>query len=129
VSYTPYYANLKIKRGKSYIWSSGSSSGPPGHLKIDNAQAEVNKLQVPQLNFFKRVNLEVDVIDPKYSRGFGVSKLGLRGIQVVSTTPPGRADDPFAESEKADEDQRKSVKDEEKNEAEGEGKSVSTFEK
>ena len=129
VSYTPYFANLKIKRGSSYIWSSGASSGPPGSLKIDNAQAEVNKLQVPQLGFFERVKLEADVIDPKYSRGFGLSKLGLRGIQVVSTTPPGRADDPFAESEKANEDQRKSEADEEKDDAQGEGKSVSTFEK
>ena len=129
VSYTPYFANLKIKRGSAYIWSSRASSGPPGSLKIENAQAEVNKLQVPQLDFFERVKLEADVIDPKYSRGFGLSKLGLRGIQVVSTTPPGRADDPFAESEKANEDQRKSAEDEEKKDSQGEGKSVSTFDK
>jgi hypothetical protein len=127
VTYRPYFASLAIKRGDSIIWSSGSSTGAPSVVDFKNAQSEINKMQVPQLNFFERVTLQTEVIDPKYARGFGVSSLGLRGISVVSTTPPGRADDPFAEAEKASEDQRKSLEDEKKKADEGEGNSVNNF--
>lgn len=40
-------------------------------------------------------------------RGFGISLLGLKGIEVVSTKPPGRDGDPYADELKALEERLK----------------------
>ena len=69
----------------------------------------MSSYQKPNLDYFKSVKIEGKILDPKFSRGFGVSKLGLRGIEVVSTSPPGREADPLAAAEQASEDERKSV--------------------
>ncbi len=53
--------------------------------------------------------MPAEMIDPKYSRGFGVSHLGLRGIEVTSTKPPGREDDPYATERKNQSDRDKGV--------------------
>ena len=103
VTYTPYYANLQIKKGDEVLWQSGVSTGAPGTIRADpgSFQAEVNKQQVPQLEFFRVVKIASKVIHPKYSRGFGVSALSTRGIVVKSKTPPGqgRGSRPTYESE------------------------------
>lgn len=109
VSFRPHFANLKLKRGQTILWQTGSRSGAPGFLRGKNLQSQIDSYQTPQIAFFERVKIDPEIIDPKYSRGFGVSKLGLRGIEVISTTPPGREDDPFAASKKADEDERKAA--------------------
>ena len=118
VSYRPHYANLKIKKDKLIVWQTGTSTGAPGFVQGD-PQAAVNKYQTPRLQFFKNVKIAVDIMDPKYSRGFGKSKLGLRGIEVVSMSPPGREDDPEAAANKADDDQRKAAEEEGKDRKEG----------
>lgn len=99
MSFTPYFARLELKQGKKVLWSSGTSSGAPFLVDDGNLQQQVNAAQVPQTNFFERVKIDPLVIDPKYSQGFGVWTLGLSGIQVTSTTPPGRADDPMEAAE------------------------------
>ena len=103
VTYTPYYANLQIKKGEEVLWRSGVSTGAPGTIRADPSsfQSEVNKQQVPQLEFFRVVKIASEVIHPKYSRGFGVSALSTRGIVVKSKTPPGqsRGPQPTYESE------------------------------
>jgi hypothetical protein len=96
VSYTPQYANLTIRQGPKVIWQAGTQTGAPMFAQTRNIQRTVNDAQVPQLDFFRTVELEPVVMDPKYANGFGLSKLGLRGIEVVSVTPPGREDDPEA---------------------------------
>lgn len=90
VTFTPHFASLNIKLGDTAIWQSGTSTGAPPIVHGGDLQAEIAKNEVPQLEFFRYVTIPSEVIDPKYSRGFGVSKLGLKGIEVVSTTPPGR---------------------------------------
>ena len=114
VSFRPHYSSLKIKKGNTIIWQTGTSTGAPPIVSSNNIQGEIDRYQQPQLQFFKGVKIDKKIIDPKYSRGFGVSKLGLRGIQVVSTTPPGREDDPLAASAQADEDQKKAYEDSQK---------------
>lgn len=118
VNFKPHYANLKIFKGDLIVWQSGTSTGPPSLVRLRRGrtvQGEVNRYSKPQLNYFKNVRLEVEIIDPKYSRGFGKSSLGLRGIRVVSTSPPGRENDPRAASRQADEDRRKAAEEEGKN--------------
>ena len=110
-TFRPHFSSLKIYRGETILWQSGTSTGAPGFIRGD-VQTELNKYQNPQLNFFKSVEPDVEIIDPKYSRGFGVSRLGLRGIEVISTSPPGREADPFAADEQAKEDRKKAFEDE-----------------
>jgi hypothetical protein len=104
VSFTPHYANLIIRQGDAVLWQSGTSTGPPPIIRGDNLQAEVSKTERPQLGFFQFVSIPNKIIDPKYSRGFGVSELGLRGIEVLSTSPPGREADPSAADRKMQQD-------------------------
>jgi hypothetical protein len=98
VQYTPHYATLIIQQGKTIIWQTGTSTSPPMFVHAENLQSEVSKTERPQSEFFQYVLIPKQIIDPQYSRGFGVSSLGLRGIEVVSTTPPGREDDPSVDN-------------------------------
>jgi len=93
-SYRPYYARLKLTQGEKVVWSSNRSSSPPHMIKEGNIQQLVTAEMVPQTGHFERVKIDPLIIDPKYSRGFGVSTLGISGIKVTSTSPPGRTDDP-----------------------------------
>ena len=108
-SFKPHWAKIALKQGSKIIWQSGTSTGAPPVIHSRNAQAEVERYQRPQTKFFEFVKIESKILDPKYSRGFGVSKLGLRGIEVVSTSPPGREDDPHAAAEQADKDREKAA--------------------
>ena len=110
-TFKPHYANLKIKQGNTIVWQGGTSTGAPPFIHGENVQSELNKYQNPQLGFFENVKIDKTIIDPKFSRGFGVSKLGLRGIEVVSTSPPGREDNPADASTQADEDEKKAYED------------------
>ena len=112
VTFQPHWAKIVLKKGAKIIWQSGTSTGPPPVIHGKNAQATVNRYQNPQTGFFEKVDIESKILDPKYSRGFGVSKLGLRGIEVVSTSPPGREDDPRAAAEQADKDRQKAAEQE-----------------
>ena len=122
----PHNASLKILKGGLIIWQSGTKTGAPMVVWGEDVQGEVDKYQTPQLGFFKTVDIDKEIIDPKYSRGFGVSRLGLRGIEVVSTSPPGREDDPFAASQQADEDRRKAAEQQGKSETDGESETSKT---
>ncbi len=121
VSFRPHYSRIKIKKGDTIIWQTGTSTGAPPVISGTNFQQKINGYQKPNLRFFQNVKIDPKIIDPKFSRGFGVSKLGLRGIEVVSTTPPGREDDPLAAADKVEEDQKKS-EDERKKKAESDSK-------
>lgn len=90
VTFTPHYANLTLKQEDIVIWQTGTTTGAPSMVRAVDLQSEVAKSQVPQLDFFRVVSIPSQIIDPKYSRGFGVSQLGLKGIEVLSTSPPGR---------------------------------------
>ena len=105
VNFTPHFANLKITRGKVVVWQSGTSTGAPGMIngEPNSFQSQVSKMQKPPLKFFERVSIADKIIDAKYSKGFGKSKLGKTGIHVISRTPPKREDNP---SETADQDER-----------------------
>lgn len=100
VNYTPYFATLKLSKGDTVLWNGGSTSTPPHLITDGSIQKQVNDRMVPQTSFFERVKIDPKIIDPKYSRGFGVSSLGLSGIKVVSTTPPGRSANPMMDAQK-----------------------------
>ncbi len=119
VSFTPHFSTLVIKKGDLVVWQTGISTGAPPMSRASNIQAEVSSMQKPQLDFFKNVTIDSKIIDPKYSRGFGVSELSLRGIQVVSTTPPGRTENPADAESKMKDDQEKDRNNRRDNPSEG----------
>jgi hypothetical protein len=94
VQFTPHFATLAIQKDQTVIWQSGTSTGLPMTVNSLTLQTHIAMSERPQTSFFQYVEIPKEIIDPKYSRGFGVSKLGLRGIEVESTSPPGREDDP-----------------------------------
>ncbi len=94
VQFTPHFSTLVIQKDKTVIWQTGTSTGLPMTLNSLTLQAHIAMSERPQTSFFQSVEIPKEIIDPKYSRGFGVAKLGLRGIEVESTSPPGREDDP-----------------------------------
>lgn len=104
VTYSPYFANLRLRQGKKILWQSGSSTGAPAIVSGSDIQGQVSRMQVPQLGFYQAVTIPQKIIDPKYGSGFGKSELGLRGIVVVSTSPVGRADNPEEAQRQAAED-------------------------
>ena len=107
ISFRPHFASLEIKKGELLIWQTGTSTGAPPVLYSNNITGRNlgGNYNNPQVSFFQNVEIDDEIIDPKYSHGFGVSRLGLRGIEVVSTSPPGREDDPQAAAEQATRDQ------------------------
>ena len=107
VTFTPHFAKLTIKTGDVIIWQTGTSTGAPPIVHDSDIQAAVARSEVPPVDFFRHVTIPNEIIDPKYSRGFGVSKLGIKGIEVESTTPPGRDADPFAAENKMHEENLK----------------------
>ena len=124
VNFKPHVANIKIKRDDQIIWQTGTSSGPPPFVRVrqgSSVQSKVDDFSKSQIGFFKTVRIDEEIIDPRYSRGFGKSILGLRGIRVASTSPPGREDDPFAADRKAQEDRVKAADEEGKENEPGQG--------
>ena len=109
VSFSPHYANIRIAQDEVIIFQSGTSNAAPAFLRGQNLQKAIKKYEVPQVGFFKNIKIPAEILHPRYSRGFGQSKLGLRGIEVVATAPPGREDDPAAATRQAEEDRRKAI--------------------
>lgn len=107
ITYAPYYANIEIRRGKQVLWQSGASTGAPMVVHGDDIQAQVTRMQVPQLNFYQTLELPAQVIDSRYGNGFGHSEFGLRGIVVTSTSPVARADSPDEAKRMAEEEAKK----------------------
>ena len=94
-SYTPRFTSIKIQRGEEQIWRTGTQTGP-SHLIMEGESmaSVVAKANNPvPIEYFQNVKLASNIIEPKYSQGFGRSLLGYRGLEVISTSPPGRPDD------------------------------------
>lgn len=101
-TFRPYFSRVQVLNGQQLLWSAASSSGAPAIIRGGNAQAQVERLQQPNLQFFEKLDIAHEVVDPKYGRGFGKSEFGLRGLRVTSMEPPGRDDDPYAAEREAD---------------------------
>jgi hypothetical protein len=110
VTYSPYFANLRIRQENATLWQSGVSTSAPAVVNGVDVLDEVKRMQVPQLGFFETVEIPQNIIDPKYGRGFGKSQLGLRGIVVVSTSPVGREENPEEAQRQANEGLEKARK-------------------
>ena len=93
ISFQPHYSTIKLVKGDLTLWSAGTQTSPPSFVRTgpgSSIQNRVDAYQRPNIGFFRQVKIESEILDPKYSYGFGVSMLGRQGIEVVSTEPPGR---------------------------------------
>jgi hypothetical protein len=126
VTYSPYYANIEIVRGKQVLWRTGTSTGAPSIVHGDDVQGQVTRMQVPQLQFFQAVEMPAQIIDSKYGSGFGRSEFGLRGIVVTSTAPVGRADSP-EEAQRLASDEAKKAEEQRKNAGQTQGFNSGSF--
>jgi len=102
VTFTPHWSKLRLVRDGYILWQKGTTTGAPSIIRGSNIQQRVQSFQTPRVQFFKNINVPKEILNPKYGRGFGVSSLGLRGIRVVSTQPPGRVKNPFETEKKED---------------------------
>ena len=110
LTFTPTLANLTIKNGKDILWKTGAFSGVPPEIRgIFKKFADRN--EVSPNEFFRSVIIPNQIIDPKYSHGFGVSKLGLKGIEIESTSPPERNADSLDMRRKARDESIKELMD------------------
>ena len=109
IKFKPHYSNLTIKRGDLLVWRGGTRTGAPSIVSGANWNRQVQRMQKPRPEFFKNVKIDSEMIDPKYARGFGVSKFGLRGIEVVSTSPPGRDANPYTAAIEAQKEKLKKL--------------------
>lgn len=126
VTYSPYFASIKIIEDKRVLWQSGSSTGAPPIVRGDDIQGQVTQMQVPQLQFFEQVQMPDRVIDPKYANGFGRSIFGLRGIEVTSMSPVARADSP-EEAQRLSSEEAKKAEEQRKNAGPAEGFNSGSF--
>lgn len=85
VSITPYISELKIEGGGQVVWQSGTSSGAPPFLTLQqgqSVQAEVNQWQRPDPDFFGRVAIPERILHPDKRNGVGKTRVTIRGLVV-----------------------------------------------
>ncbi|MCC9603272.1 hypothetical protein LOC67_22205 [Stieleria sp. JC731] len=84
VTVAPYFSNVKIMEGDTYLWSSGSSSGgAPSFMWVkpnESIQNKIRETEKPDPEFFQRVEFPGKILHPRYKNGFGSSVYGKRGL-------------------------------------------------
>lgn len=88
---TPYFSTVKIMQGETVAWQSGSSSGLPPVMFLqegETAQSKANAMQKPDPQFFERVEIPEKVFDPRFRDGFGISTISSRGLVPNDGNPP-----------------------------------------
>lgn len=84
-SATPYFSRLKLMMHDETIFSTGTGSSLPSSVYLQSGetiQGEINKQQRPNPGMFDTVDLPARFFDPKFSDGFGTSRVTLRGLQA-----------------------------------------------
>jgi SLA1 homology domain 1, SHD1 len=87
-TFAPFHSTLTIQvsnpqMGNQYAWFSSAGGGPPPMIRLkegDSVQAEVEKWQKPRPEFFDTVQIPDRVLDPKYHRGLGTTRVTSRGL-------------------------------------------------
>ncbi len=82
-SVTPFISSLKIEVGDKVAWQSATSSGAPPTVRLkesESVQSEVNRWQRPNPEFFERVEIPAQILDPAKKNGLGVTEVSNRGL-------------------------------------------------
>ncbi len=84
-SVTPYISSLRLMIGDKVAWQSGTSTGTPGIIMLkegQTAQAEIDKWQHPNPDFFDNVEIPAKILDPTKRTGLGTTQVTNRGLIV-----------------------------------------------
>ena len=82
-SVTPYISSIKIDLGKETAWQSSTSSGAPSMVSLsqgESVQAEIDKWQKPNVQFFNDLDIPANILDPAKRLGLGVTTVTNRGL-------------------------------------------------
>jgi hypothetical protein len=80
---TPFISSLQLKIGDTIAWSSGTSTGAPPFVRLEQGQSlqgEVSKWQKPDPDFYGRVDIPDRIMDPKKKDGLGTTDVTTRGL-------------------------------------------------
>lgn len=81
VTYTPIISKLDMTIGESTIWLNQTSTGPGMFVSGDETIQQQVDRQKEDVNFFTRSRLPAMILDPKYGRGFGSTKVSTKGLE------------------------------------------------
>lgn len=81
VTYTPIESKIEMKIGDIPIWMDRTSTGPGFVRGNETIQESVNR-QTEDVNFFTRSKIPSRILDPKYGRGFGTTKVSTKGLET-----------------------------------------------
>jgi hypothetical protein len=102
VSVTPEISQVSIKCGDKTAWQSASGSGAPPMITLregESAQAEIDKYQKPNVEFFERLNIPKRILDPDKCHGIGSTAVTARGLVAVDEPPVNSRPRPQARGE------------------------------
>jgi len=85
VTYTPITSKVEIKVDDISIWLNRSTTGP-GFVRGDESIQESVNRQKEDVNLFTRSEIPSRILDPKYGRGFGTTKVSTKGLEPEEMT-------------------------------------------
>jgi len=80
---TPFISQLKLEVGGKLAWQSGTSTGAPPIMHLqegESVQAKLNEWQHPNPGFFETVDIPASILDPDKRKGLGVTNVSSRGL-------------------------------------------------
>lgn len=81
VTYTPIISKLDMTVGENTIWLNRTSTGPGMFVGANETIQQQVDGQKEDVNFFTRSRLPAMILDPKYGRGFGSTKVSTKGLE------------------------------------------------
>jgi len=81
VTYTPIISKLDIMVGDTTIWVNRTSTGPGFFVNANETIQQQVDRQKEDVNFFTRSQIPAMILDPKYGRGFGSTKVSTKGLE------------------------------------------------
>jgi hypothetical protein len=93
-SVVPYVSSVKIMIGDQVAWEGGTSTGAPVMMMLkpgQSVQAEVDRWQRPDVEFFEKLDIPAKILDPTKRSGLGTTQVTNRGLIVGEggPRPPG----------------------------------------
>ncbi|MFO0869609.1 MAG: SHD1 domain-containing protein [Pirellulales bacterium] len=86
VSFVPFLSLVRIMSGQRIAWQSGTATGAPPVVSLrggQTAQGEVDQWQRPDPQFFERLEIPAQILDPDKQNGLGTTQVTNRGLIVA----------------------------------------------
>lgn len=80
---TPFISAVRVEVGGKTAWQASTSTGAPLSVRLkegQTAQGEVDRWQHPDVEFFDRVDMPEEILDPTKKDGVGTTQVTNRGL-------------------------------------------------